>query len=105
MQVVDACAAPLPYARLDDGGLAVDHRAQDLDLLVAARSLDSMSGDVLVDVLAHARAGALHDGKQMELSAHGLPVATGQAAPQALGGVHDGSSTILPSLPPAVKRS
>ena len=42
-----------------------------------------------------------------ELRAHGLPVARGEPAPQALGGVHPAPQTItiLPTLPPSAKRS
>ena len=42
MQVVDAYDAPLAHARFDDLGPAVDHRAQNLDLVVAARGLDAV---------------------------------------------------------------
>ena len=66
---------------------------------------DAVRGDVLLDAQPRAVAGALDDGRRVELGPHGLPVAAREPAPQPLGGVHASSSTILPSLPPAVKRS
>jgi hypothetical protein len=105
VQVVDARAAPLADARLDDRGLAVDHGAQDLDLVLAARGGDAVGGHVVLDAQPRAVAGALDHRRRVELGPHRLPVVAGEPAPQALGGVHGISTTILPSLAPAVKRS
>ena len=58
MQVVDACAAPVADACLDDRGPAVDHRAQDLDLVLAAAGRDPMRGDVVIDAQLRAVAEA-----------------------------------------------
>ena len=66
---------------------------------------DAVRGDVIVDAQPRAVAGALDQGRGMELGPDRVPVVAREPAPQALGGVHGISSTILPSLPPAVKRS
>jgi hypothetical protein len=106
VQVVDPSAARAAGAGLDDDrGAAGIERAQDHDVEVAARGVLAMVGDELVDVEARAGRRPLDHGRAVELRAHPGPVALRQRTPQALGGVHAISTTILPSLPPAAKRS
>ena len=79
-------------------------RRTSIVTFAAARG-DAVRGDVVVDAQLRAVAGALDQGRGMELGPDRVPVVVGEPAPQALGGVHGISSTILPSLAPAVKRS